>query len=240
MSHEEKLKRRAACAALLGLGGSALAVSAASAQEGRPKIRAGKVAVRPRVMPALNNADFYGPDGKFNEDAAKKAYFDLMRFYNYPVNDNIRKNIFVSDLGLGKFTEAGLAAVVLINEKQGNYAALEVFLLPNQMIPEHWHVAQKEDGVAEKLESWVVRYGSTFTYGVGDPTDPIAVNIPECQKAFVTVRREKQLKPGDTAGVAKPLDRHWQLAGPQGCIFTEVATYHAGTAVRFADPKIKF
>ncbi len=188
----------------------------------------------------LRNADFYTADGKFNEEAAKKAYFDMMQRFNYPVNETIRKNIFVSDMGLGKFTEVGLAAVVLINEKQSNYAALEVFLLPNQMIPEHWHVALPDDAVKEKLESWVVRYGTTFTYGAGDATDPIAVKIPDCQKGYVTVRHEQQLKPGESTGVAKVGDKHWQTAGPEGCILSEIATYHDGKAVRFSDPNIKF
>lgn len=239
MSGKQTMKRRSLCAALLGLGGGALAAQAA-AQETRPKIRTGKVVIRPRPSLIFKNADFYTADGKFNEEAAKRAYFDLMAYYNYPVNDTVRKTVFVADMSLGKFTEVGLAAVMLVNEKEGNYAALDVFLLPGQMIPEHWHVPEPDQKVGAKLESWYVRYGSTFTYGVGEPTNPIAVKIPECQKEFVTVRHEKKLNPGDTTGVAKALDRHWQLAGDKGCIFTEVATYHAGSAVRFADPKIKF
>ena len=240
MSIARKLVRVAVCACVGGLALLVLAVGQASAQEGRPKVAAGKVVTVDRDEPIYSNADFYTADGKFNEEAAKKAYFDMMQRFNYPVNETIRKNIFVSDMGLGKFTEVGLAAVVLINEKQSNYAALEVFLLPNQMIPEHWHVGLPDDAIKEKLESWVVRYGTTFTYGAGDATDPIAVKIPECQKDYVTVRHEQQLKPGESTGVAKAGDKHWQLAGPDGCILTEIATYHDGKAVRFSDPNIKF
>ena len=229
-------------AVVCGLAMIAVSVGQLSAQERAKKIRraesrSGKVAQK---LPTYNNADFYTPDGKFNEEAAKKAYFDLMEYYNYPVNETTRKNLFVSDMGLGKFTEVGLGVVIMINEPQGNYAALEIFLLPNQMIPEHWHVGLPEADVKEKLESWVVRYGTTFTYGVGDATDPIAVKIPDCQKDLITVRHELQLKPGESTGVAKAGDKHWQLAGPEGCILTEVATYHDGKAVRFADPNVKF
>ncbi len=240
MSTEQKLNRRTVCAALLGLGGSTLVAGLASGQQPRPKLRMRRIAAPPDTMEPLKNADFYGADGKFNEEAAKKAYFDLMKSFNYPINDTIRDTIFVSDMGLGKFTEVGLGVVMLINEKEGNYAALEIFLLPNQMIPEHWHVAQENEGVTSKLESWFVRYGTTFTYGVGEPTDPISVKIPDCEKEFVTVLHEKQVKPGETAKVDKALDKHWQMAGPEGCIMTEVATYHDGTAVRFTDPNVKF
>jgi len=242
MSAEKKFARGAVWVVAFGWAITALSVGQLSAQEGAKKVRIGTKVIRAArpTLPTLNNADFYGPDGKFNEEAAKKAYFDMMEYYNYPVNETIRKNIFVSDMGLGKFTEVGLAAVVLINEKQSNYAALEVLLLPNQMIPEHWHVGLPDDGVKEKLESWVVRYGTTFTYGVGDATDPIAVKIPDCQKDYITVRHEQQLKPGESTGVAKAEDKHWQLAGPEGCILTEIATYHEGKAVRFSDPNVKF
>ncbi len=240
MSTKQKLNRRTLCAALLGLGGSAVITRFARGQQRRPKRQPRKTTERRSTATTLNNADFYTADGKFREDVAKQAYFDLMKSFNYPVNDTIRQNIFVSDMGLGKFTEVGLAAVVLVNEKEGNYAALEVFLLPNQMIPEHWHVAREDEGVTAKRESWVVRYGTTYTYGVGTATDPIAVKIPDCEKEFVTVMHQQQLQPGESTGIAKALDKHWQMAGPQGCIMTEVATYHDGAAVRFTDPKIKF
>ncbi len=237
MSTEPKWTRRTA---LLGLGSTTLIATLAAAQEDRPKQRAKKRAAPRRVQATLDNATFYNAEGQFQEAAAKQAYLDLMSHFNYPVNDTIRENLFVSDMGLGKFTEVGLGVVLLVNEKEGNYAALEIFLLPNQMIPEHWHVALEAEGVTAKRESWVVRYGTTFTYGVGEPTDPITVKIPEGQKEFVTVLQEKQLKPGESTGIAAALDKHWQQAGPEGCIMTEVATYHDGTAVRFTDPKIKF
>ncbi|MHB8864491.1 MAG: D-lyxose/D-mannose family sugar isomerase [Pirellulaceae bacterium] len=237
MSITKKFAGGSVRAVAFGLALMAVLAGPLSAQERGKKGRAARVAPK---LPAYNNADFYTPDGKFNEEAAKKAYFDLMRYYNYPVNETIRQNLFVSDMGLGKFTEVGLSVVILINEKEANYAALEIFLLPNQMIPEHWHVALPDDGVKEKMESWIVRYGTTFTYGVGEPTDPIAVKIPDSQKDYVTVRHEQQLKPGESTGVAKAEDKHWQLAGPEGCILSEIATYHDGKAVRFSDPNIKF
>jgi D-lyxose ketol-isomerase len=108
------------------------------------------------------------------------------------------------------------------------------------MIPEHWHVAVEAEGVKPKMESWVVRYGTTFTYGEGEPTDQIAVKIPEIEAKYVTVRSEKQLRPGEATGVKKPMEKHWQQAGPEGVILSEVSTYHTGAAVRWTDPRIKF
>jgi hypothetical protein len=36
--------------------------------------------------------------------------------------------------------------------------------------------------------------------------------------------------------LAKVESRHWQYAGPEGAIITEVANVHTGSAVRHTDP----
>jgi len=239
MHDTPRIGRRAACLSLFGLGGGLLAAGHALGQEksDKPKTKGTK---KPRTPPVFNNADFYGPDGKFNEEAAKKAYLTLCRYFGYPMNETIRKNVFVADFGLGHFTEVGLGGVLWLSDKEASYASIEVFLLPNQMIPEHWHVPIEGEGVKPKMESWIVRYGSTFTYGEGEAAAKPAVTIHEIQAKHVTVMHEKAVRPGEVAGVGKVGEKHWQQAGPEGCILTEVSTYHTGAAVRFSDPKIKF
>ena len=238
MSENRRIGRRAACLTLFGLGGS-LAAGAAFAAEKKP--RPGIVIARKAKTPlAFNNADFYGPDGKLDEEAAKKACLALMRYFGYPVNETIRKKLVATDFGLGRFAEVGAGIIPWVIEKEWNYSSLEVFLLPGQMIPEHWHVAVEAEGVKAKMESWIVRYGSTFAYGEGEPTPNPAVKVHPIEEKYVTVRHEQPLRPGDVAGVPKPLEKHWQQAGPEGCILTEVSTYHTGAAVRFTDPRIKF
>jgi hypothetical protein len=238
MNSKTSISRRAACGSLLGLAAASFAAGNVLAQDKPAKTKKRKAAKR--AAPTTNNADFYGADGKFNEEAAKKAYFDLCAYFGYPVNDNVRKNLAVTDFGLGHFTDVGLAYVLWVDDKAAGYASLEIFLLPGQMIPEHWHVALDDKKVAAKMESWLVRYGSTFVYGDGQPTEKLGVKIHECQAKFVTAMHETALRPGDVAGVTKPLEKHWQQAGPEGCILTEMSTYHTGEAVKFTDPKVKF
>jgi len=241
MSQEKSISRRALCGSLVGWGaGLVVGQSAMAADQPEPKPARPRTLRRPKAPLALNNSDFYGPDGKFNAEAAKKAYLQLCAQFGYPLNDNVRKNLAVSDFGLGRFTEVGLACVVWINDQKAGYASLEVFLLPNQMIPEHWHVGLEDQKVPPKMESWVVRYGSTFAYGDGEPTAKPSVKVHECQAKFVTAKHETPIRPGEVAGVGKPLEKHWQQAGPEGCIMTEMSTYHAGEAVKFNDPKAKF
>jgi D-lyxose ketol-isomerase len=51
----------------------------------------------------------------------------------------------------------GLAAYVFVNNEEDRYMMLDLFLLPNQMLPEHWHVAA--EGNPAKMEGWLVRWG---------------------------------------------------------------------------------
>lgn len=227
-------------AALLGIGGGVLAGVARAATGADAPAETPAPSARRREPLVFENRSFYTADGMFDEAAAKRAYFRLCRWFGYPIHDNLRNNLFVTDFALGRFVEVGLGCLVWVDELKGNYCSLEIFLLPGQMIPEHWHVAVEDQGVAPKLESWIVRYGKTFTYGEGEPTATLSVSIAESEKPFVTVRCEKPLSVGEVTGIAKPMEKHWQLAGPEGCILTEVSTYHAPAAVRFTNPKIKF
>ena len=88
----------------------------------------------------LDNKQFYDAAGKFDADAAKRVYLDFLKQHGYPVNDAIAKRLFVSDFGLGRFTEAGLGAIVWHGDEKYNYSGLDAYLLPGQIIPEHWHV----------------------------------------------------------------------------------------------------
>lgn len=50
----------------------------------------------------LTKEMFY-KDGKFDEAAAKKAYIEMMENLGYPISDNLRENMWVSDFALGDF-----------------------------------------------------------------------------------------------------------------------------------------
>ena len=48
------------------------------------------------------NADFY-KDGKFDQEAAKKAFLDMFEFYGVPYTPLMEKDIWFTDFGLGDF-----------------------------------------------------------------------------------------------------------------------------------------
>lgn len=186
----------------------------------------------------LDNKQFYAADGKFDAEAAKRVYLNFLKQHGYPVNDAITKRLFVSDFGLGRFTEAGLGAIIWWGDEKHNFTGLDAFLLPGQIIPEHWHV--KVGNIPEKMEAWLVRSGEIYTYAEGAPTPNMKARLAAADAANITVKCERILGVGEIAGISRPLEKHWLQAGPQGAVFTEFSTFHTGEAVRFTDPKIKF
>jgi len=187
----------------------------------------------------VSNDTFYKEDGSFNTDAAKDAYIALMNYHGYPVTKDLKEKIWVSDYGLGQFTKLGLGAMGFLNELEGDYLGQDLFLLPNQMLPEHYHLdTEKAPG---KMEGWHVRYGVSYVYGEGEPTLDIKAVIPDCHmNGTVTVKNEIILHPGETAILNRKTAPHWQFGGPEGAIISEYGTYHDNDGVVHSDPNLVF
>ncbi len=182
--------------------------------------------------------EFYDASGKFNEETAKAAYLDFLQQSGYPVNDAIREKLWVSDFNLGRFTEVGLGGIIWWGDEKHNFTGLDAFLLPGQIIPEHWHV--KAGNIPEKMEAWLVRQGEVYAYAEGEPTPNRRAKIGNGDAVNMTAKSERVLRVGEIAGISRPLEKHWMQAGPQGAIFTEFSTFHTGAAVKFTDPQIRF
>ena len=190
----------------------------------------------------FDNAWFYDKDGKFIEERGKDAYIALMKYHGYPVFPNAREKLWVSDYGMGEFTKVGLAALFFANtedEPEGfRFLLQDLFLLPNQMLPEHYHL--KSEKSVEKMEGWLVLHGSATIIGEGDPTPGLLERLPASQRECATVLNGVEAKPGDFVKLNRITARHGQLAGPEGVIETEVANFHDNDAVRHTNPKLKF
>jgi hypothetical protein len=185
------------------------------------------------------NAWFYNEDGTFNEERGKDAILALMEYHGYPVYSNIREELWVSDYGTGKFTAVGLAARMWVNNVDDGYMNMDLYLLPNQMLPEHWHLEGTQDGVnvPAKREGWLIRHGASYVVGEGE--DNLTVSIPKSHNnGAVTVKHQVLCKAGDYAMLNRPLAHHWQKAGPQGAIINETANVHCNEGVRHLDQGI--
>lgn len=177
------------------------------------------------------NADFY-TDGKFNEQTAKKAFLDMFEHYGIPFTPFLEANFWVTDFGLGDFEHVGMGGVFWINNPDHRYFGHEIYLLPSQMIVEHYHV---ESAFPAKHESWQVRCGSVYNFGIGEPT-PNPPALPESQKEYITVANYHVMNTGDLSALKEPESRHFLMAGEQGAIVTEYGTYHDNGGLRFTNP----
>ncbi len=228
MSNEQGVSRRKAIqmtakAGLVLAGGSMLATA--------PKAAAAAV-------PKYKNADFYDKSGKLLTEKARDAYFTMMKRFNYPIPPSLKKGMWATDFGLGDFIHAGMGGIMWWNNEKYSYFGHEIFLLPGQMIVEHGH--NKTEKVGAKMEAWHVRHGMIYTFGEGPETSPLPVKPAESQIKYITVKNCAPLMPGEVRELNRPEAKHFMLAGPEGAIVTEYATYHAGDALRFTNPGVKF
>jgi len=181
------------------------------------------------------NADFY-KDGKIQPEIAKKAYIDMLEFYGVPFSETLKKGIWITDFNLGDFENVGMAGIFWVNDAEHGYFGHEIYLLPNQMIPEHGHVATNNPA---KYESWKVNHGWCYNFGIGEPTaNPPA--LPESQKGAITSLSFVRQEVDEVVSLKKAETFHFLFAGDNGAIVSEYANYHDGGGLRFTNPKVVF
>ena len=181
------------------------------------------------------NADFY-KDGKIQPEVAKKAYLDMLEFYGVPFSETLKKGIWITDFNLGDFENVGMAGIFWVNDAEHGYFGHEIYLLPNQMIPEHGHVATN---FPAKYESWKVNHGWCYDFGIGEATaNPPA--LPERQKGAITSLCFVRQEVDEVVALKKAESFHFLFAGDNGAIVSEYANYHDGAGLRFTNPKVVF
>jgi hypothetical protein len=180
------------------------------------------------------NADFY-TDGKFNADVALKAYKEMFEFYGIPYTPLMEKDMWIAEFGLGDFEHVGMGGIFWVNDVEHGYFAHAIYLLPGQMIPEHAHV--KTD-YPPKFESWMVNKGWAYNFSeIGEPT----AGAPEIPEKHGPVKSKTFIvqNVGEVAHLKKIESYHFLMAGPEGAIIDEWASYHDGAGLRFTNQKAK-
>lgn len=189
----------------------------------------------------LTKEMFY-KDGKFDEKAAKQAYIDMMENLGYPVSENLRDNMWVSDFALGDFPAVGMGGIFWAHENEHGVFGHEILLLPNQMLIEHWHVAGNR--LPAKNECWHARAGTSYCFGETgeDASKYPGVKVPESQKKHVTVNKVSvaDAKKGNIVWMGRIGARHYQIAGPEGAVVTEYGAYHSNDNNRYTNPAVGF
>jgi len=177
------------------------------------------------------NADFY-KDGIFDEAVAMQAMKDMFAFYDVPFTPFMEKEVWVTDFGLGDFENVGMGGVFWVNDMEHNYFAHAIYLLPGQMIPEHAHVRTE---FAPKFETWMVTKGWAYNFSeIGDATP----NGPAIPASHGEVKSKNWVvqQVGDIIHLKKEESFHFLMAGPEGAIVDEWASYHDNDGLRFSNP----
>ncbi|NWK54698.1 hypothetical protein HW115_03685 [Verrucomicrobiaceae bacterium N1E253] len=228
---ETTISRRAFVASALSAAGGAIVTGCKSSES-----------TTSNQTTSMTNSDFYN-NGEFDADKAKQAYFDMMKRLGCPTLEQYKGDLlWAIDFGLGDFASAGMGGVFWANEnhEKGGYLGHEIFLLPGQMIVEHAHVACST--CPPKRESWLVRHGSVYSFSVQDEPKgfPEGCVIPESQRDIATVNSAILVKEGEVDHLNKAEAKHFIMAGPEGAVVTEFATFHDNEGLRFTNPNVKF
>ncbi|MBP5509642.1 MAG: hypothetical protein J6Z49_01855 [Kiritimatiellae bacterium] len=204
------------------------------------------------------STEFYA-DGKFSQEKAKQAYFELMERFGLPAPESFKADtmadgktpyFWVTDFAQGDFAAIGMGGVIYVNEKAEGYFNHDIFLLPFQSICEHRHLktVDRETGrpIPCKIESWLVRKGSIYGFSeIGEPNldkfPEVKARLAKSQLPYLkSVHVEKWTADGRARKLAGPETWHFMMAGPEGAIVNEVATFHDGKGLRFSIPSAVF
>lgn len=193
-----------------------------------------------KTLPTYDNSYFYDDNGTFLQEKAKDAIISLMEYHGYPTFPGIRDKMFVADYNAGRFADVGISGIMFENSQTNMYMLLDFFLLPNQMVAEHYHTDGETS--AAKREGWLVRWGDAYIGGIGEDNLQQFKNltIPQVHlNGTVQVKNVTLAKPGSFTNMKQVLTNHWMMAGENGAIITEVANYSdSKTSIRI-DPKMK-
>ena len=187
----------------------------------------------------MHNESYYNDRGRFLDEVAKEAMIELMNYHGFPVFPETKEKLWVSDFGTGRFTEVGAGCVCYINNTADNYMLMDLFILPNQMLPEHQHLDTST--LSAKMEGWLIRHGKSYVVAEGEDNleQFEEVKIPSVHmQAQSYAKHVTPAVPGMFVPLAKTYGKHWQFAGPEGAIMTEVATADDPLASRYSDEMI--
>ncbi len=165
---------------------------------------------------------------------AREAAVRMLNQAGIVLTDEEKRGIEVTDLGLGRFEEIGLAILTYVNTAR--VCAKELVLLPRQICPEHRHPPVfNEPG---KEETFRCRRGRVFLYVPGEPAPSPAARLPQDKRSAFTVFHEIVLNPGEQYTLP-PNTLHWFQAGDEGAVISEFSTTSRDEFDVFTDPAVR-
>jgi len=166
------------------------------------------------------------------EEARRRAV-EMLKRAGIVITEEERRNMEVTDFGLGDLYTFGLQIIVYVNNER--YCAKELILFPRQICPEHKH--PPFNNYPGKQETFRCRWGEVYLYVPGPPTEKPRAIIPR-RKEYFTVWHEVVLRPGEQYTIP-PNTLHWFQAGDEGAIVSEFSSWSVDEKDVFTDPGVK-
>ncbi|MBJ9660265.1 hypothetical protein MJS38_17875, partial [Burkholderia gladioli] len=191
----------------------------------------------PTAHRVYTNADFY-VDGVFQKEVAKDAIAQLAESYGQRITPEMRAQLWISDFGLHDFEHVGLTEMIWVNQQQYGYYAMTMYLLPNQMLPEHRHMPiASPPARPAKHESWRVLHGWVYDFS---EIGPKSAEIPAIPKSFGPVRSQNVVvqHEGEVRQLKQLESWHFMMASPQGAIVDEYGNWQDHRGWFSSNPKV--
>lgn len=165
---------------------------------------------------------------------ARHRALDLLSQAGIELTDYEKEHLEIADFGLGDLEHIGLQVNTYVNTDR--VCAKELVLFPWQICPEHIHPPVGNS--SGKEETFRCRWGEVRLYVPGTPPESFLGRLPAEHAAYLTVRHQIILHPGEQYTL-HPQTLHWFQAGPQGAIVSEFSTHSTDESDIFTDPAIK-
>lgn len=159
----------------------------------------------------------------------------------FAVTQQETSSLRLVDTSYDDFRAIGLSLVDLCMHER--YGSRLVILLPNQVVPEHWHPSAGEH--LGKQETFRLLWGDVEAYVEGhEPAAyrrlfPDAPDATDTWRAGFSAGRRIPLRPGDQC-TTRLHERHWFRAGAAGGVALETSSTVRDILDRPNDPNLRF
>lgn len=166
------------------------------------------------------------------EKALRKQAAEILKQMQFPVTQTELNSIAVADFGLSDTLSEGAQILTLFATER--ISAKLIVLLPNQILPEHWHPPVGNDpGKEEILRGF---WGTVRYFEMGPDTLDLSL-IPTGKQDCFTCTTRRDLQPGDQV-IIPPGVKHWMQGGPAGGCVISFSTCVRDILDQFTDPAI--
>jgi D-lyxose ketol-isomerase len=152
---------------------------------------------------------------KSQEKALRKQAAEILRQTHFPVTETELDSIAVADFGLSNPLSEGAQILTLF--ATARISAKLIVLLPNQILPEHWHPPVGDDPGKEEI---LRGFWGTVRYFEEGPDALDSSLIPAGKQDCFTCTQRRDLNPGDQV-IIPPGVKHWMQGGVDGgCVIS--------------------